>query len=50
MAASTPPAGLDHPTVVPTNFEHEEETDEESGREVGSSSGDGDETSAVECG
>ncbi len=23
MSASTPPVGIDHPTVVPTNFEPE---------------------------
>ena len=36
MAASTPPVGLDHPTVVPTNFEREE------------GSGDSDEMSPAE--
>jgi hypothetical protein len=63
MAASTPPVGLDHPTVVPTNFEREdesdeesqtnfereEESDEESNREAGSSSGDDSEMSSAEC-
>lgn len=27
MATSTPPVGLDHPTVVPANFEREAEPD-----------------------
>jgi hypothetical protein len=42
MAASTPPVGLDHPTVVPTNFERENGSDSEE-------SGDGGEMSPTEC-
>ncbi|ERH09294.1 MAG: hypothetical protein J07HX64_01047 [halophilic archaeon J07HX64] len=49
MAASTPPVGLDHPTVVPTNFEREDESDEQSGGETGPSSGDDGEMSQAEC-
>jgi hypothetical protein len=30
MSASTPSVGIDHPTVVPTNFEPERRDDDES--------------------
>jgi|APHM01.1.fsa_nt_gi hypothetical protein len=40
MATSTPPIGLDHPTTVPANVDHEDATEEESPEDEGSDTGE----------